>query len=79
MVAARADKPKVAKSETEEVTTCRWPGGRILQCFGRRMVDIQPKVRVPSELEEKVLNACVRRWTQKDSSPSASEHGGAAQ
>jgi len=79
MAAAGADKPKVTQSETDDVTSCRWPDGRILECFGRNIVDVQPKVRVPAELEEKVLNACVRRWTQKDSSPSASEHGGAAQ
>lgn len=42
-----------------------WPGGRIVQCLGNRIVLIDPKVSVPSTVSEQLLQACLRRWASR--------------
>ena len=64
LVASRRRKPAATQSasEDEDVATCAWPDGGLLRRSSNRIIDIRPKVSVPRDLPEAIVQACLRRW-----------------
>jgi hypothetical protein len=61
LIAARTDQPPPAESISGDTAICHWLDGRTVAVNWRRIVDIQPKVKLPQSLSDALLKACLNR------------------